>query len=72
MQEEIGYDISRKINYELMLKKKISEKEVCLYVVLGVPVDTEFETETKRVGLVETVCSFIFSAESFRIRSSKP
>jgi len=48
VKEEIGFDISSRLNPKQYLCKEISGQKCCLYLIPGVPEDTHFEPRTKR------------------------
>ena len=46
MKEEIGYDISKQLNPELLIRSRVAH----VFVVLGVPEDTYFSPQTDMVS----------------------
>ena len=54
VREEIGYDIAPLLVPEHFVERQLKEQTVRLYIIRGVPEDTEFVTQTKKeIGGIE-------------------
>ena len=60
--EATGVDISNLIDDEQYIECKVNEELVRLYIIVGVPLDTNFQPQTIKINVLNSIinCSHIF------------
>ena len=54
VREEVGFDIASRLDPEHFIERQLSQATVRLYIIRGVPDDTQFVTQTKKeIGGIE-------------------